>query len=127
VSGHGFEPNVGVDIFFDTSDKALVVTNGKGAFHDARIYAPRSARPGEHWVTALERNNDKGAQKPFLVQTNWSQFQFDAGGTRLNPNENVPKSSHGLATARARCEVGISYQQPGAVVARRVRPPSPTG
>jgi hypothetical protein len=69
VSGRGFEPNVGVDIFFNTKDKALVVTNGKGEFHDARIHAPRSARPGEHWVTALERNNDKGAQEPFLVQT----------------------------------------------------------
>src|ERR1700674_3471614 len=48
VSGGGFERNVGVDIFFDTKDKALVVTNGKGEFHDAGIYAPRSARPGEH-------------------------------------------------------------------------------
>lgn len=47
VSGRGFEPNVGVDIFFDTKDKALVVTNEKGEFHEARIYAPRSARPGK--------------------------------------------------------------------------------
>lgn len=89
VSGRGFEPNVGVDIFFDTKDEALVITNGKGEFDKAKASAPRSARPGEHWVTALERNNDKGAQKPFLVQTNWSQFHFDANGTRLNPYENV--------------------------------------
>jgi outer membrane protein assembly factor BamB len=89
VSGRGFESNVGVDIFFDTKDKALVVTNGKGEFHDARIFAPRAARPGQHWVTALERNNDRGGQKPFLVNTNWSQFHFDADGTRLNPYENV--------------------------------------
>jgi outer membrane protein assembly factor BamB len=89
VSGRGFEPNVGVDIFFDTKDKALVVTSAKGEFHDAGIYTPRSARPGEHWVTALERNNDKGAQKPFLVQTDWSEFHFDPDGTRLNPYENV--------------------------------------
>ena len=89
VSGRGFEPNVGVDIFFDTKDNALVVTNGKGEFSDAGIHAPRGAHPGEHWVTALERNNDKGAQTPFLVRTNWSQFHFDADGTRLNPYENV--------------------------------------
>jgi outer membrane protein assembly factor BamB len=89
VSGRGFEPNVGVDIFFDTKDKALVVTNGRGEFHDATIHAPRSARPGDHWVGALERNNDKGAQEPFLVQTDWRQFHFDADGTRLNPYENV--------------------------------------
>jgi outer membrane protein assembly factor BamB len=89
VSGRGFEPNVGVDIFFDTKDKALVVTNGKGAFHDAGIFAPRSARPGEHWVTALERNNDKGAQEPFLVQTDWSEFRFAPDHKGLNPYENV--------------------------------------
>jgi outer membrane protein assembly factor BamB len=93
VSGWGFEPNVGVDIFFDTKDKVLVVTNGKGEFHNAGIYAPRSARPGEHSVTALERNNDQGAQEPFLVRTNWSQFHFDADGTRLNPYENVINSN----------------------------------
>src|ERR1700680_39001 len=52
ISGRGFEPNVGVDIFFDTKDKALVVANGKGEFHDAGIYAPRSAPPGQHWVHA---------------------------------------------------------------------------
>jgi len=89
VSGRGFESNVGVDIYFDTKDEALVVTNGKGEFKDAKAYAPRSARPGQHWVTALERNNDKGAQKPFLVQTDWAQFHFTADGTRLNPYENV--------------------------------------
>ena len=89
VSGRGFEPNVGVDIYFDTKDEALVVTNSRGEFKAAKAHAPRSARPGQHWVTALERNNDKGAQKPFLVQTNWSQFHFDADGTRWNPYENV--------------------------------------
>ena len=89
VSGCGFEPNVGVDIYFDRKDEALVVTNSKGEFHGAKVHAPRSARPGEHWVTALERNNDKGAQRPFLVQTNWSQFGFDPYGTRWNPYENV--------------------------------------
>jgi hypothetical protein len=88
VSGRGFEPNVGVDIFFDTKDEALVVTNSEGKFHHAGAYAPRSAHPGKHWVTALERNNDKGAQEPFLVQADWSQFHFDADGTRLNPYEN---------------------------------------
>lgn len=89
VSGRGFKANVGVDIYFDTKDKALIVTNGEGGFKDVRIHVPRSARPGKHWVTALERDSQKGAQKPFLVQTNWSQFHFDADGTRLNPYENV--------------------------------------
>jgi len=98
VSGRGFKSSVGVDIFFDTKDKALVVTDRKGEFHGARIHVPRRAFPGRHWVTALERNNDKGAQEPFLVQTNWSQLGFDADGTRLNPYENVlnPKTAGSL-------------------------------
>ena len=29
VSGRGSEPNVGVDIFFNTKDEALVVTNNR--------------------------------------------------------------------------------------------------
>ena len=45
ASGHGFEANVGVDIYFGTKDEALVVTNGKGEFDHAKIYAPRNARP----------------------------------------------------------------------------------
>jgi outer membrane protein assembly factor BamB len=89
VSGRGFEANVGLDIFFDTRDEALTVTNAKGEFRDAGIHALRNARPGEHWVTALERNNDKGAQAPFLVQTNWTQFQFDVDHSSVNPFENV--------------------------------------
>jgi outer membrane protein assembly factor BamB len=89
VSGRGFESNVGVDIFFDTKDKALVVTNGKGEFHDAGIHAPHNAHPGEHWVTALERHNDKGAQAPFMVFTDWPQYHFDSGRTGFNPYENV--------------------------------------
>jgi outer membrane protein assembly factor BamB len=89
VSGRGFDPNVGVDIFFDTKDRALVITNRKGEFHDAGIYAPRSAPPGDHWVTALERTNHKGAQQPFLIQTNWSQFHFAPNHEGLNPYENV--------------------------------------
>jgi outer membrane protein assembly factor BamB len=98
VSGRGFEPNVGVDMYFDTKDEVLVVTDRQGRFEKAKVYAPKQARPGQHWVTALERNNDKGAQMPFLVQTDWPQFHFEADGTRLNPYENVltPKTVRGL-------------------------------
>ncbi|HWY55400.1 MAG TPA: PQQ-binding-like beta-propeller repeat protein [Terriglobales bacterium] len=89
VSGRGFEPNVGVDIFFDTKDETLIVTNNEGEFQNAGVYAPRSAHPGQHWVTALERNNDKGAQEVFLVQTDWPQGRFDVSLTGTNPYENV--------------------------------------
>jgi outer membrane protein assembly factor BamB len=89
VSGRGFKPNVGVDIYFDTKDEALVVTNGRGEFDKAGIHTPRSARPGKHWVTALERDSDKGAQDPFLVLTNWSQYRFNDNHLGINSYENV--------------------------------------
>lgn len=89
VSGEGFAPNVGVDIYFDTKDEALVVTNSQGEFKDTKIEVLRSATPGEHWVTALERNNDTGAQESFLVQTDWRQFRFSPTHQADNPFENV--------------------------------------
>jgi outer membrane protein assembly factor BamB len=89
VSGQGFKPNVAVDIYFDTKDEALVITNGKGKFEKAKIHALRNARPGRHWVTAVGRNKHKEAQQPFLVRTNWSEFQFDSAHDGLNPYENV--------------------------------------
>ena len=89
VSGIGFAPNVGVDIYFDTTDETLVITDTNGSFHDAAAHALASSYPGKHWVTALQRYGGQGAQNPFLVFTNWSQFHFDTSRTGLNPYENV--------------------------------------
>jgi outer membrane protein assembly factor BamB len=89
VSGSGFAPNVGVDIYFDTKDEALVVTNNEGEFHNAAAYAPREALPGEHWVTVLRRHTENGDQEPFVVNTNWPQFNFDSSHRGVNSYENV--------------------------------------
>lgn len=89
VSGRGFSANARVDIYFDTTVALLIVTDGNGEFEKARIHVPGSAYPGKHWVTGLEPNDAKSAQAPFLVQTNWSQFHFDARLSGLNPYENV--------------------------------------
>ena len=94
VSGSGFEPSVGVDIYFDTKDEALVVTDGKGEFNDAVVYALRSALPGKHWVTAREHNSDMGDQESFVVYTNWPQFGFAYEHNGLNPYENVLSPSN---------------------------------
>ncbi|MGB8730252.1 MAG: PQQ-binding-like beta-propeller repeat protein, partial [Candidatus Sulfotelmatobacter sp.] len=88
VSGCGFGANVGVDIFFDILDEALVVTDATGKFNIG-ISAPRAAHPGIHWITALQRNNFRGAQQPFLVQTNWSQFRFAPEHDGVDVFENV--------------------------------------
>jgi outer membrane protein assembly factor BamB len=89
VSGGGFSPNARVDIYFDTKDEASVVTDQQGEFHNAAISAPREAKPGKHWITALERDNGKGAQDPFVVNTNWPQFLHDNAHTGDDLYENV--------------------------------------
>jgi hypothetical protein len=55
VSGRGFKPNVGVDIYFDTKDEALVVTNSKG------VPQCRSLRPAER-VFWPKLGNGSGAE-----------------------------------------------------------------
>jgi outer membrane protein assembly factor BamB len=89
VSGSGYKPYAEIDIYFDTKDEAKAVANGSGKFSKISIEAPRSALPGKHWVSAVQRPGDKGAQAPFSVNTNWSQFGFTPDLKRLNPYENV--------------------------------------
>jgi outer membrane protein assembly factor BamB len=93
VSGRGFEANASVDIYFDSKVERQVVTDGHGDFEKAEIRTPRSARPGEHVVKAVEQNNHARARQPFLVRANWTQFhRLDM--MRFNPVENVLNSKN---------------------------------
>src|SRR5437879_3094636 len=88
VSGNGFAANAAIDIYFETADLALAVTNGTGAFSSIRIQVPAAARPGKHWVTAVTRSTGAAGQKAFLVRTNWAEFGFTPNGKRFNHFEN---------------------------------------
>jgi hypothetical protein len=55
VSGTGFEPNVGVDIFFDTKDEMLVVTNTNKQTW-ARWANPDGTRHPERWIQKIIAN-----------------------------------------------------------------------
>jgi hypothetical protein len=59
VSGRGFEPNVGVDIFFDTKDEALVITNGKGGFDNAKAYDRQRSRQPPDGCSVRRGNLDQ--------------------------------------------------------------------
>jgi outer membrane protein assembly factor BamB len=98
VSGSGFKANAEIDIYFDTKDEAKVIANSSGSFSKIPIEAPASALPGKHFVSAVQRSGDTGAQAPFSVNTNWSQFGFTSDGQRSNPYENVlnPSTVGGL-------------------------------
>ena len=89
VAGSGFDPYAAVDIYFDLTDLALAVTDGKGVFGGIAVQVPASAVPGKHWITAVERYGIKAAQKPFLVRTDWAQFRFGPDHNGVNPFENV--------------------------------------
>ena len=84
----GFEPNVEVDVYFDTKDEALAVTDASGSFSGIAVVASSSALPGMHWLSAVERSGDAGAQTEFEVKTNWNEFHRP-NMRRFNPYENV--------------------------------------
>src|ERR1700734_4031237 len=67
VSGSGYEPYAEVDIYFDTKNEAKAIADGSGSFSQFEIRAPRSALPGSHWVSAVQRSGDIGAQVLFVV------------------------------------------------------------
>ena len=94
VSGSGFGANKAVDVYWDTSDKLLIITDGSGAFPNTPLQVPPDALPGQHWVTAVERDNGNGAQKTFTVRTNWATFGFGAQNRHYNPYENVVSTSN---------------------------------
>jgi len=88
VSGSGFTPYAQIDIYFDSQDQALAVADASGAFTQIAIQAPKSAVPGNHWITAAERSGRLVKQEIFEVHVNWDQF-LTRDMRRENPYENV--------------------------------------
>ena len=85
--GNGWDPNATLDIYFDSTDVGLVVTDNNGSFgmtlpattirqSGFLIQIPKDAVPGQHWITAVERITQLQAQVAFTVRTDWPQFQF---------------------------------------------------
>ena len=89
VSGSGFSAGADVDIYFDTTDLALAVTDGTGSFSQIALRVPASALPGEHMVSAKERSTGASAQTPFRVDTRWAQFRKRPSHDGHNLGENV--------------------------------------
>jgi len=97
TKGSGFGAYEPVDVYFDVTDLCLAMANGAGSF-SCTLKVPREAIPAIHWVTAVGRRLVAGAQKPFTVRTNWSQFHYGPQHQGFNPYENVlnPSNAEGL-------------------------------
>ena len=88
VGGSDFNANEAVDVYFDTTDLALAVTDLAGKF-SIKIKVPVSALPGDHWVTAIGRKSGLAGQRSFKVRANWPQFRNVVRHSGYNPTENV--------------------------------------
>src|SRR6516162_10209355 len=99
VSGSGFSAGADVDIYFDTTDLALAVTDDTGSFSQIALHVPASALPGEHTVSAVEPSTGANAQTPFRVDTRWAQFHKRPSHDGHNLGENVlsPTTVGGLS------------------------------
>jgi outer membrane protein assembly factor BamB len=89
VSGSGFGANEAVDIFYDTTDVLLDVTDISGKFGPDKVSIPANALPGDHWITAIGRNSGDAAHRKFVVSTAWVSHGFNQRGRRRNSYENV--------------------------------------
>lgn len=102
ITGTKFGKTEAVDVYFDTTDTLLVVTNALGSFSQ-NLDVPTAAQPGVHFVTAVGRKSGLAAQASFTVRTSWAQFRNGVKHQGLNPVENVldPANVAGLNQAWA--------------------------
>jgi outer membrane protein assembly factor BamB len=98
--GNGWDPNATLDVYLDSTDVGLVVTDSNGSFglalkaptlrqNGLTIQIPKDAVPGQHWITAIERITEIQAQVAFTVQVDWAQLHFGPERTGFNPYEYI--------------------------------------
>jgi outer membrane protein assembly factor BamB len=88
VSGSKFGDLEAIDVYVDTVDTLLLVSNATGSFSGS-VTIPVTAGPGTHYVTAVGRKSGDAAQVAFTVTTPWAEVGFGAAGLRWNPYENT--------------------------------------
>lgn len=88
VYGAGFTRYSAIDVYLDTTDIALSVSNASGSV-SVQVQVPASAQPGAHWITLVQRGGSTAAQQSFVVNTNWTMDGFNAQNQAANPYENT--------------------------------------
>src|SRR6185437_2617104 len=88
INGTAFGASEPIDIYFDTTDIRLAITNSSGDT-SISVTVPLSATPGTHYFTVVGRRTSLAAQASVTVRTNWGQFQNGPLHQSVNPLENV--------------------------------------
>jgi hypothetical protein len=104
VSGSGFDPTASVDVFFDTTDIALLATNASGAIPATTVTVPADAQVANHWITVDERRTHAAAQVSYVVTAHWPMAGYGPSGRGYNPLENTINTGniHDLTRAWSR-------------------------
>lgn len=89
VSGSGFGASEAVDLYLDTTDTKLVVSDASGAFGSKSLTIPLSTSPGAHTITGIGRRTGDAAQATVTVTTPWRQDGFGVAHYGVNPFENT--------------------------------------
>lgn len=89
----GFAAGRTVDVYFDTTAKCLVITSTLGG-GSCTLRVPIDTQPETHWISAVLRYTGTGAQRSFIVRTDWAQFHGNASHTGYNQYENTVSASN---------------------------------
>jgi hypothetical protein len=88
----GLDAYASMDVYFDTTDVALTVTNSNG-IASTTVTLPSNATPGLHYVTFDERHGTKAVQAAITINTDWLQASYSPSGDGLNPYEGALNTS----------------------------------
>lgn len=111
ISATGFAADTSIDVFFDTTDVAIAVSNASGAVSFA-IPVPSTAQPGKHWITLDQLSNHLAAQAPFTVVMSWPQGGWGPSWRGYNPLENTINTSNVAQLTQAWDQVVTSFGNP---------------
>jgi hypothetical protein len=114
VTGSGFDKFSSIDVYFDSTDLALGVTNGSGVV-SVELTLPSSATAGVHWITLDERATHEAGQVAVTVNTNWLMQGFNGYNRGFNPYEGSITRSN-VNTLELAWQVTVPSANPAAMI-----------
>lgn len=114
VSGSGFVPFEGVDLFLDGVNADVVTAHRDGSF-DGRVRLPDEAVPGRHWISARGRRHGDVTHVAVQVRPSatvgWPQPAYDAARTGAAPQDPWI-TARNVASLQAGVRRNVSQQEP---------------